>query len=143
MSGSGFTLAAAPLLPWLLLVLFAAAGALCLGFGILRRAPGLGWRAIAIVMLLAALVNPSLIEEQRAPRIFGFFPIMLLGAQFLLLFVLHGGRTTSVEWLGLGCALVALPVLLTADAVARVFQQRTGDLVRPLPWSIRSAAWES
>ena len=68
MSGSGFTLAAAPLLPWLLLALLAMAGALCLGFGILRRAPGLGWRAIAIVVLLAALVNPSLIEEQRAPR---------------------------------------------------------------------------
>ena len=68
MSGGGFTLAAAPLLPWLLLALLAIAGALCLGFGILRRAPGLGWRAIAIVVLLAALVNPSLIEEQRAPR---------------------------------------------------------------------------
>jgi hypothetical protein len=68
MSGGGFTLAAAPLLPWLLLALLAAAGALCLGFGVLRRAPGLGWRAIAIVVLLAALVNPSLIEEQRAPR---------------------------------------------------------------------------
>ena len=68
MSGGGFTLAAAPLLPWLLLALLAMAGALCLGFGILRRAPGLGWRAIAIVVLLAALVNPSLIEEQRAPR---------------------------------------------------------------------------
>ncbi len=68
MSGGGFTLAAAPLLPWLLLALLAMTGALCLGFGILRRAPGLGWRAIAIVVLLAALVNPSLIEEQRAPR---------------------------------------------------------------------------
>jgi hypothetical protein len=68
MSGGGFTLAAAPLLPWLLLALLAAAGALCLGFGVLRRAPGLGWRAIAIVVLLAALVNPSLIDEQRAPR---------------------------------------------------------------------------
>ena len=32
--------------------------------------------------------------------------------------------------------LVALPILATADAVARVFQQRTGDLVRPLPWAI-------
>ena len=68
MSGGGFTLAAAPLLPWLVLALLAMAGALCLGFGILRRAPGLGWRAIAIVVLLAALVNPSLIEEQRVPR---------------------------------------------------------------------------
>jgi hypothetical protein len=67
-SSSGFALATAPLLPWLLLALLAVAGALCLGFGILRRAPGLGWRTIAIFVLLAALVNPSLIEEQRAPR---------------------------------------------------------------------------
>jgi hypothetical protein len=67
-SSNGFTLAAAPLLPWLLLALLTAAGALCLGFGVLRRAPGLGWRAVAIVVLLTALINPSLIEEQRAPR---------------------------------------------------------------------------
>ncbi len=31
---------------------------------------------------------------------------------------------------------MAIPVLLTADAVAWVFQKRTGDLVRPLPWPI-------
>ena len=68
MSVSGFSLAVAPLLPWLMVALLAAVGALCLGFGILRRAPGLGWRAIAIAVLLAALVNPSLIKEQRAPR---------------------------------------------------------------------------
>jgi hypothetical protein len=67
-SDIGFALAAAPLLPWMMVGLLAAAGVLCLGFGILRRAPGLGWRAIAIAVLLAALINPSLIEEQRAPR---------------------------------------------------------------------------
>jgi hypothetical protein len=68
MSGSGFSLAVAPLLPWPAIALLAAAAALCLGFGSLRRARGLAWRAIAIAMLLAALVNPSLIEEQRTPR---------------------------------------------------------------------------
>ena len=68
MSIGGFSLTAAPLLPWLLVALLATVGGLCLGFGILRRAPGLGWRAIAIAVLLAALANPSLIEEQRAPR---------------------------------------------------------------------------
>jgi len=67
-TSSGFAIAAAPLLPWWVLALFAAAGALLVAFGILRRAPGLGWRAIAIAVLLAALVNPSLIEEQRLPR---------------------------------------------------------------------------
>lgn len=77
-----------------------------------------------------------LTEEHRAPRIFGFFPVTLLGAQFLLLYLLHAAPYVSLEWLGFGCVLTALPVLLTSDAVARVFQQRTGDLVRPLPWAI-------
>src|SRR5581483_11124548 len=39
-------------------------------------------------------------------------------------------------WLGLGGVLVAIPIMLTADAVARVFQQRTGNIVRPLPLAI-------
>jgi hypothetical protein len=67
-TGSAFTLAAAPLLPW---PAIAALGALCvlvLGFGIFRRASGVTWRAVALAMLLAALVNPSLIEEKRSPQ---------------------------------------------------------------------------
>jgi hypothetical protein len=67
-TGSAFTLAAAPLLPW---TAIAALGALCilvLGFGIFRRASGVTWRAVALAMLLAALVNPSLIEEKRSPQ---------------------------------------------------------------------------
>jgi len=77
-----------------------------------------------------------LTEERRLPRIFGFFPIALLGAQFLLLFVSYLFPVISWEWLGLACAMVAAPVLSTADAAARVYQQRTGNLVRPIPWSI-------
>lgn len=77
-----------------------------------------------------------LVEEQRWPRIFGFFPILLLGAQFLTLYALGPAGHLPAQWMGLGCALVAAVVLTTADAVARVFQQRTGDLVRPLPWAI-------
>ncbi|MFL5269455.1 MAG: hypothetical protein ACJ8AH_23185 [Stellaceae bacterium] len=68
MTGSAFTLAAAPLLPW---PAIAALGALCvlvLGFGIFRRASGGTWRAVVLAMLLAALVNPSLIEEKRSPQ---------------------------------------------------------------------------
>jgi hypothetical protein len=68
MSGSAFTLAAAPLLPWLAIAALAAAGALILGFGLWRRARGLWWRAVAVAVLLAALVNPSLIEEKRSPQ---------------------------------------------------------------------------
>ncbi|HEY3911971.1 MAG TPA: hypothetical protein VGM07_19085 [Stellaceae bacterium] len=68
MSGSGFLLSAAPLLPWAAIAVLAALCLLCLGFGVARRAPGLAWRAIAIGALLAALINPSLIEEQRSPQ---------------------------------------------------------------------------
>lgn len=77
-----------------------------------------------------------LTEEHRKPRIFGFFPILLLGGQFLLVFATNFAADIDSEWFGLGCVLVAIPVLLTADTVAKVFQQRTGDLVRPIPWPI-------
>jgi hypothetical protein len=109
--------------------------------------PGLpeAWAAQVALFLWAVFAMGSvkvnrhvfwLTEEQRAPRIFGFFPILLLGAQFLILFALHAPHKITLDWLGVGCVLVAIPVLCTADAVARVFQQRTGDLVRPLPWPI-------
>jgi len=68
MSVGAFTLATAPLLPWTAIALLAAVCALVLGFGLLRRAPGLVWRAIAFAILLAALVNPSVVEEQRSPQ---------------------------------------------------------------------------
>jgi hypothetical protein len=68
MSGGAFTLASAPLLPWSVIALLGAACALLIGFGVLRRAPGLLWRTIAVAILLAALVNPSLIEEKRSPQ---------------------------------------------------------------------------
>ncbi len=68
MSGSALSLAFAPLLPWLAIAGLAVAGAIVLGFGIWRRARGLWWRAVAAAILLAALVNPSLIEEKRTPQ---------------------------------------------------------------------------
>ena len=77
-----------------------------------------------------------LTEEHRLPRIFGFFPIALLGTQLLSIFAVSLAGHLQLQWLGLASVLIALPVLLTADTVARVFQQRTGDLVRPLPSSI-------
>ena len=42
----------------------------------------------------------------------------------------------GLDWIGFGCVLTAIPILATADSLARVFEQRTGGLVRPLPWSI-------
>ncbi|MBC8351358.1 MAG: hypothetical protein H8E66_05195 [Planctomycetes bacterium] len=77
-----------------------------------------------------------LTEEHRKPRIIAFFPILLLGGQFLLVFGLNFAEAIPHDWFGLACVLVAIPVLLTADAVADVFQQRTGNLVRPIPWPI-------
>src|SRR5262249_23073483 len=68
MSLGAFTLATASLLPWAAIAALAALCTLALGFGLLRRARGLPWRAIALTILLAALVNPSLVEEQRSPQ---------------------------------------------------------------------------
>ena len=77
-----------------------------------------------------------LTEERRLPRIFGFFPIALLGTQFLLLFAFYLAPGIPLQWLGLACVLFAVPVLSTADAAAAVYQQRTGNLVRPIPLTI-------
>ncbi len=77
-----------------------------------------------------------LTEEYQLPRIFGFFPIALLGAQFAAVCGFALVEQLTIPWMGLLCTLIALPILLTADAVARVFEQRTGGLVRPIPFSI-------
>jgi hypothetical protein len=68
MTGSAYTIAAAPLLPWPAIAALGGACVLILAFGVLRRARGLLWRVIAVVILLAALVNPSAIEERRSPQ---------------------------------------------------------------------------
>jgi len=68
MTGSTYTIAAAPLLPWTAIAALGGACMLVLAFGVLRRARGLLWRAIAMAILLTALVNPSIIEEQRSPQ---------------------------------------------------------------------------
>ncbi len=68
MTGSGYVLATAPLLPWPAIALLAAACALGLGFGVWRRARGVALRAAAMALLIAALVNPSLVVERRSPQ---------------------------------------------------------------------------
>jgi hypothetical protein len=68
MTSSVYTIAAAPLLPWTAIAALGSACVLVLAFGVLRRARGLLWRAIAVAILLATLVNPSIIEEQRSPQ---------------------------------------------------------------------------
>lgn len=77
-----------------------------------------------------------MVEEYRAPRIFGFLPIGLLGLLFIMLMASKTWRAIHPEWIGLGCVGFATTVLITARSLASVYRQRTGDLVRPLPWNI-------
>ncbi len=94
------------------------------------------WAVFAVGSVKANREVFWLVEEHRMPRIFGFFPIALFAMQFLAVFSLHFMGGFAANWIGFGCVLMAIPVLLTADVVAGVFRQRTGDLVRPLPWPI-------
>jgi hypothetical protein len=55
----------APLLPWWLIAALGGVALLMLALAVWRRARGAGWRAAAILLLLAGLANPSLVEEQR------------------------------------------------------------------------------
>ncbi len=63
-----FLLKTAPLLPWPLFAGFGAAALLLLAIGIARRARGTALRGLVVATLLAALLNPSLIEEKRVPE---------------------------------------------------------------------------
>ena len=77
-----------------------------------------------------------LAEEHRLPRVFGFLPIAMLGLQFIVLIATKAVHAVPMQWMGLVCVLVAATVFVTARTVADVFRQRTGNLVRPLPWHI-------
>ncbi len=57
----------APLLPLWLIGGLAAIALLLLALALWRRAAGVWWRGGAFAVLLAALANPSIIEEQRDP----------------------------------------------------------------------------
>jgi hypothetical protein len=117
---------------------------LCLAGAIVLGLPSTWSPLVALglwAVLTAGVVKVNrhvfwLTEEHRLPRIFGFFPILLLGAQFAAVFLLGLGKEITIPWMGLLCTLISFPILLTADALARVFEQRTGSLVRPIPWGI-------
>ncbi len=55
----------APLVAGGLLAALAVLAVAALGFGLMRRARGLGWRALVMAALLALLANPSLDREER------------------------------------------------------------------------------
>jgi hypothetical protein len=57
----------APLLPWPLIAALGGLAALLVLYALFRRARGAIWRAAAAAVLVTALLNPSLIQEQREP----------------------------------------------------------------------------
>lgn len=77
-----------------------------------------------------------LTEETKQPRVFAFLPIALLGGMFLILVATKALPLIALHWLGSVCVMFACTILLTARSAAAVFKQRTGNLVRPLPWSL-------
>jgi hypothetical protein len=64
---NAFSIAWSPLLSWSVIGGLALAALLIVGFAAFRRAPGIWWRALAALVLLATLANPSLVEEERDP----------------------------------------------------------------------------
>lgn len=75
-------------------------------------------------------------EEHRKPLVMGFLPILLVGAQMLLLFATKMEWSNQLEWLGFGLVLCAVPIGLTARTVAKVYRSRTGGLITTLPAAI-------
>ena len=63
----GASISLDPIVPILLLIALAAAAALLVAFGLFRRARGSVLRALVFAALLAALANPSWVQERREP----------------------------------------------------------------------------
>ncbi len=64
---SAVSVAFDPLLPWTVLAVLGAIGLVLVLLGLRAGARGTIWRLGSLVVVLAALANPSLIEEQRKP----------------------------------------------------------------------------
>jgi hypothetical protein len=67
MSANVFSIAFSPLLPVAWLAVLAILALIGVAFGLTRKARGIWWRALALGVLLLALFNPSLKDEQREP----------------------------------------------------------------------------
>jgi hypothetical protein len=63
----GASLTFAPLLPWPLLAVLAAAVVLVCALGLWRRARGILWRGAMLLLGILALANPVMVREQRQP----------------------------------------------------------------------------
>lgn len=64
---SAVSIAFDPLLPWTVLAVLGAVGLVLVLLGLRAGARGTMWRLGSLVVVMAALANPSLIEEQRKP----------------------------------------------------------------------------
>jgi hypothetical protein len=65
MTSSAASIAFDPLLPWEALLVLGLIGIAIAAAGLARRATGVLWRIAAVATVLAALANPSLVEEER------------------------------------------------------------------------------
>jgi hypothetical protein len=63
--GAGVQIAVDPMLPLWAIGLLAGVGALLVGFGLWHRARGSGWRMLALILGLLALLDPALVNETR------------------------------------------------------------------------------
>ncbi|MFO1125546.1 MAG: hypothetical protein U1E25_09865 [Methylocystis sp.] len=65
---SDLTLAFSPLIPWVVLILFGVLGFGAVALMAARSQRGVGLRAFALALLIAALADPSLVREKRDPQ---------------------------------------------------------------------------
>ena len=97
---------------------------------------GLCWAVFTAGIIKVNRHTFWLAEQHQLPRIFGFLPIAMLGLQFVILVSLKAITALPIPWIGFAVVLVSATILMTARTVADVHRRRTGDLTRPLPWSI-------
>ncbi len=67
-SHTSFVFGFAPLIPMVAFWIIAGVLALAAAYALFRRAPGAIWRALAFVLILVALANPTSIREDRQSR---------------------------------------------------------------------------
>lgn len=68
MTGGATEIAFDPLIPWVFLVAAGLAGLALVTAGFWRRASGMGWRLGVLAVLLGALANPTLVNEERTAK---------------------------------------------------------------------------
>ena len=67
MTGGITSIVLAPLVPWPVIAAIGALALLVVGLALFKRARGVVWRALALGILVLALLNPSLKQEEREP----------------------------------------------------------------------------